>query len=99
MCLFARAYPSAGIPNRGIRTTAGLETENVAKKVLLKSLKYFYSVLQRNSNRSGMCEVALPTQSLASLRKALQYCIVQEMCREGFWGKKSASTLVFSQQH
>lgn len=43
-----------------------------------------------------MCEVALPTQSLAWLRKALQCCIIQE-ARES--GEEIRLHIGFSHQH
>lgn len=101
MYLYPCAHPSnkkmsIEIPTRSIRTTSGLETENLANRLLSKFLKHFYSLLQRKPNKSGMSDVALPTQSLASLRKALQSCIIQETNREGDLVEKYTSSHQFS---
>lgn len=83
---------SVETPPRKIRAIAGLKTENLANRVLSKSLKHFYSLLQRRPNKSGKPEVALPTRSLASLGKALQNCMIQEAPSEGVSGKKQSSS-------
>lgn len=70
--------------------------ENLANRRLSKSLKKFCALLQRKPNKCGMFGVSLPTQSLASLRKALWSCIIQETHSGGVLGKKYTSSHQFS---